>query len=98
MAAYDAVQIQPEHRRAEFWDVLIDRYLAMELGEFTVTLNRANPATTAEPADEPKADDDFWQRHTWKPDGFCAQDGCPALEGDPGWADHEDRKTPPAAS
>ena len=35
--------------------------------------------------------DDFAERHVWDEDTTgCKVKGCPALYGDPGWADHED--------
>ncbi len=41
-------------------------------------------------SDEPD-EDDFWERHVWRKDSTaCSVEGCMALEGDPGWADHED--------
>ena len=35
MLAFEVAELLPEHRRGEFWDQAIDRYLAAQLGQET---------------------------------------------------------------
>lgn len=72
MAAFEVVELQPEHRRGEFWDVCIDRYLAMEMGEFTVTLT----PKADEPA-APASGDVHWLAPTADGKNLCGECGKP---------------------
>lgn len=85
------------YRTGRSWGVTVVREQPGQPDQLVGTMQRpedaqlvANALNAYGDAVEPTAEDDFMQRHAWREDHTCAVAGCPALEGDPGWAWHED--------